>query len=59
MGCVGFKLTSGPVLDKPGDLAHTDLAGEKRRALHRRNPSSIARGGVSLLGDGRPLASTS
>ena len=37
---VGFKITSGPVLDKPGDLAGllTSLSGS---------------GGISLLGDGR------
>ena len=39
---VGFKITSGPVLDKP-----------ERRALHRRDSPSVARRrGVSLLGHG-------
>ena len=42
---VGFKITSGPVLDKPGGAA--------RRALHRRDPPPVARRrGVSVLGYG-------
>ena len=39
---VGFKLTSGPVLDKPGDLAGiAHRLGTQRRAVHRRDPPAF------------------
>ena len=44
---VGFKITSGPVLDKPGDLA-------ERCDFHRRDTSAESRSGrVSVFGNGR------
>lgn len=51
---VGFKITSGPVLDKPGDLAGSAYQpGAERCTFHRRNtPVEPRSGGVSVLGHG-------
>ena len=61
---VGFKVTSGPVLDKPGDLAGILTSLEENDVLfideiHRLSPVveeylySAMRRGIPLLGDGR------
>ena len=48
---VGFKITSGPVLDKPGDLAGVLTSLEP---FHRRDTSAESRSGrVSVFGNGR------
>lgn len=50
---VGFKITSGPVLDKPGDLAGILTSLEPNDVLSSMNPPSLAScRGVSLFGDG-------
>ena len=51
---VGFKVTSGPVLDKPGDLAGILTSLDENDVLfideiHRLKPHG---GGISLLGYG-------
>ena len=51
---VNFRITSGPAIEKPGDLAAllTNL-NPGRRALHRRGAPPVAqRGGDPLSGDG-------
>ena len=52
---VGFKVTSGPVLDKPGDLAGVLTSLEKNDVLfYRRDPPVESDcGGISVFGDGR------
>ena len=47
---VGFKVTSGPVLDKPGDLAGVLTSLEKNR---RDPPVEPDCGGIPVFGDGR------
>ena len=52
---VGFKTTSGPILDKPGDLAGILMSLERQVvcSFYRRDPPSAPRcGGIPLLGNG-------
>ena len=54
---VGFKVTSGPAIEKPGEMAailSADFAGEERCPFYRRDPPVESDcGGISVFGDGR------